>query len=193
MISLILMSGFLTVVVFFRVFIQYRRTGDFGVRAAPVGSPLIEVLPGTIFVLTFCFALSLVIKRYVGYLETVVNLSPHIEYAGFFIALSGIMVTVVSQLQMGDSWRIGVDQQESTTLITNGLYGRSRNPIYFGILLFWIGLSITFPHPLLWISASVCWICIELIVRKIEEPYLRKEHGAEFQNYVARTNRYLPL
>lgn len=106
-----------------------------------------------------------------GYLETVVNLSPRIEYVGFFIALSGIIVTVVSQLQMGDSWRIGVDQQESTTLITNGLYARSRNPIYFGILLFWIGLSITFPHPLLFISAFVCWLCIELIVRKIEEPY----------------------
>lgn len=193
MISLVLICGFLIVAVVLRILVQYQKTGDLGVRAASVHAPMIEILPGTIFVLTFCFALVLVVLGYLGKIRLLVSLPSIFEYFGFIVGASGLTTTVISQFQMGNSWRIGVDQKESTALVTHGLYASSRNPIYFGILLFWIGLSITFPHPLLWLSAFVCWICIELIVRKIEEPYLMKEHGITFQNYVSRTNRYLPL
>ncbi|MGY0587251.1 MAG: methyltransferase family protein [Paraglaciecola chathamensis] len=108
------------------------------------------------------------------------------------IGACGIAVTLLSQIQMGDSWRIGVDQQETTALITHGIYAKSRNPIYFGIFLFWAGVCITFPHLLLWACAFVCWICIEVIVRQIEEPYLKKVHGDDFLKYKSDTNRYIP-
>lgn len=193
MVPLILIGTFLIVAVFIRIFVQYRRTGDSGVRTASIGSPIIEVLPGTVFILTFCFALILVILGHTGYVRPMIDLSPLTIYFGFLLGLVGIATIVVSQFQMGDSWRIGVDQQETTTLVTNGLYAKSRNPIYFGLLLFWVGLSMTFPHQLLWLSAAICWVCIELIVRKIEEPYLYKKHGDMFQRYITRTNRYLPF
>ncbi len=193
MISLFLISSFLLVAVAFRVLVQYRRTGDHGVRAASLGSPIIEILPGTVFILSFVFAFVLVFLGYKEFIEQRLDLPESIQYIGLLIGLSGVAVTVVSQFQMGASWRIGVDQQEVTSLITHGLYSRSRNPIYFGILLFWVGLSITFPHTLLWLSAVICWVCIELIVRKIEEPYLKKKHGIAFNNYIAQTNRYTLL
>ncbi|MCC0179459.1 isoprenylcysteine carboxylmethyltransferase family protein [Waterburya agarophytonicola K14] len=193
MLSLILVVSFLLVVVFFRVFVQYRRTGDFGVRFAKIGTPLIEILPGTVFVLTFILAVAFVIFGYLGKIQKTVNLPIAAQYIGLLVGLTGISVTVISQFQMGDSWRIGVDQKENTTLITHGLYSKSRNPIYFGIFLFWIGLSITFPNELLWICALICWGCIELIVRKNEEPYLKELHGQVFEDYFARTNRYLIL
>jgi protein-S-isoprenylcysteine O-methyltransferase Ste14 len=111
---------------------------------------------------------------------------------GLLLGICGILITLVSQFQMGDSWRIGVDLAELTPLITHGMYAKSRNPIYFGIFLFWIGLCITFPHILLWTCALICWICIEVIVRKIEEPYLSKVHGDDFIKYVSNTNRFIP-
>lgn len=190
MISLFLMSSFLLIAVAFRILVQYRRTGDHGVRAATVGSPVMEILPGTVFILTFGFSFVLVVLGYIEIVAPRLNLPELIQYFGLLVGLSGVAVTVISQFQMGDSWRIGVDQKETTHLITHGLYSRSRNPIYFGLLLFWIGLSITFTHTLIWLSAIICWACIELIVREIEEPYLEKKHGEDFIRYVARTNRY---
>ena len=53
-------------------------------------------------------------------------------------------------------------------------------------------MCITFPHMLLWACAFVCWICIEVIVRIIEEPYLKKVHGDDFLKYKSDTNRYIP-
>jgi len=81
--SLILICGFLVVAVFVRVFVQYRKTGDHGIRAASIGAPMIEVLPGTVFVLTFCFALALIILEHLGSLHPVINVIPTVRYFGF--------------------------------------------------------------------------------------------------------------
>ncbi|MDT0581501.1 methyltransferase family protein [Brumicola blandensis] len=192
MISLVVISAFILLAVIVRSFVQYKRNGDFGIRAASLSAPMIEILPGTLFVITFCLAFGVIVMGYLGKVPLLFIASLPFQVLGLAVGTCGILVTILSQIQMGDSWRIGVDQKETTTLITHGIYARSRNPIYFGILLFWVGLCLTFPHLLLWACALICWICIELIVRKIEEPYLIKVHGDTFDKYVSETNRYIP-
>ena len=188
--ALTLIILFLVFSVVLRAAMQRFRTGDFGLRAAPLNAPLIEILPGTLFVLSFATALVLITLGELSHVTPITKFSNTIEWLFFTLGLTGVVITVVSQHQRGDSWRIGVDQTETTTLKTSGLYARSRNPIYFGILLFWIGLCGLFPHPLLWLCAVICWCCIEVIVRKIEEPYLRRLHGEQFDTYLENTNRY---
>lgn len=191
--TLLLITLFLVLAVFMRAGIQWVRTKDLGLRTASLDAPPIEILPGTIFVLSFCVALAVALFGFYGKLAPVMELPLILQWLSFALGLSGILITVISQYQMGDSWRIGVDQQETTELKTQGLYARSRNPIYFGLLLFWVGICGTFVHALLMMAAIICWICIELIVRKIEEPYLHKTHGEMFVEYVRSTNRYLPI
>ena len=189
--ALTLIILFLVLAVVLRATMQRFRTGDFGLRAAPLDAPLIEILPGTLFVLSFASALILIALGELSHVTPITRFSNILEWLFFALGVTGVVITVVSQHQMGDSWRIGVDQTEITKLKTKGLYARSRNPIYFGILLFWIGLSGTFLHPILWLCAMVCWGCIEVIVRNIEEPYLYRRHGELFKVYQSNTNRYL--
>ena len=191
--ALSLIIFFLVFAVFFRAAAQRLRTGDFGLRAASLDAPLVEILPGTLFVLSFASALALITLGEMGHVAPITGFPSTINWLFYVLGVTGVVITLVSQHQMGDSWRIGVDQTEATTLKTNGLYARTRNPIYFGILLFWIGLCIVFPHPLLWLFAIVCWCCIEVIVRKIEEPYLKRLHGDKFDTYFVATNRYSPF
>jgi len=188
--ALTLIILFLLFAVVLRAAMQRFRTGDFGLRAAPLDAPLVEILPGTLFVLSFASALALITLGELSLVAPITSFSNTIKWLFFALGLAGVVITVISQHQMGDSWRIGVDQTETTALKTSGLYARSRNPIYFGILLFWIGLCGLFPHPLLWLCAVICWCCIEVIVRKIEEPYLRRLHGDQFDTYLESTNRY---
>jgi len=188
--ALTLITLFLAFSVVLRVTVQRFRTGDFGLRAAPLDAPLVEILPGTLFILSFASGLILITLEEMGHVTLTTRFAYTIEWVFFILGVVGVLITVVSQHQMGDSWRIGVDQTESTTLKTSGLYARSRNPIYFGILLFWIGLCGIFPHPLLWLCAVICWCCIEVIVRKVEEPYLLRTHGDHFNVYFSNTNRY---
>jgi protein-S-isoprenylcysteine O-methyltransferase Ste14 len=42
----------------------------------------------------------------------------------------GLIGTYRAQLDMGRSWRIGVDAEEHTDLVADGLFRHARNPIF---------------------------------------------------------------
>lgn len=188
--ALILALAFLLLAVAGRIAIQIYHTGDHGVRFAGLSARWSEILPGSFFVLSFAFHLVLVVAHSMGLLKVSIATPEWMQITGLLTGLTGIAVTLIAQWQMGEAWRIGVDAQEKTALITHGLYARSRNPIYFGIFVYWFGISIVFPHPLMWVCAVICAICVHIIVRAMEEPYLRALHGEAFTGYWSRTNRY---
>jgi len=154
---------------------------------------LAEKVPGLMFVLSFLVSTVLTVLYDVGLVHADIIAPSVVSFIAAVIGFIGIAVVVIAQVQMGRSWRIGVQQSESTDLISSGLYSKSRNPIYFGILLYWLAMCVTLPQPEIWLCAAICWLSIELIVRTIEEPYLQRVHGAAFEDYCRTTRRYLIL
>jgi protein-S-isoprenylcysteine O-methyltransferase Ste14 len=191
--ALLLLVAFLSVAVIGRILLQYYFTGDHGVRLAKPAAGASGILPGLTFVLSFFVSAVLIVRDHVDWLAVAQTGSPFTQGGAGVLGFVGIVIILVAQVQMGSAWRIGVDPSERTELVRTGLYARSRNPIYFGILLYWIGLVMVFPHPGLWICALICWASIEVIVRRIEEPYLLGLHREKFVHYVADTRRYLPF
>jgi protein-S-isoprenylcysteine O-methyltransferase Ste14 len=57
------------------------------------------------------------------------------------VATVGIVLTVWAQLEMGDSWRIGVDSEETTQLVRVRVFGLVRNPIYSAMIIFEFGIT----------------------------------------------------
>ena len=48
-------------------------------------------------------------------------------------------------MAMGASWRIGVDPEETTELVTGGVFGLCRNPIYTFMVIAWVGFALLVP------------------------------------------------
>ena len=192
LVAALLGTTFLLLAVIGRVILQFRQTGNHGIRFANPANEPVAAIAGASFVLSFSMSLLIIALDYVRVWplerwESVLNI-PEVAVAIGFI---GIVVILTAQWQMRDSWRIGVDPSEKTKLIKRGLFTNSRNPIYFGIFMYWIGIAGTLPHPVIWCLAIVCCASIEIIVRKVEEPYLRSLHGSDYDRYFERTNRYL--
>jgi protein-S-isoprenylcysteine O-methyltransferase Ste14 len=59
---------------------------------------------------------------------------------------AGFALTLAAQLQMGASWRVGVDVRERTELVTSGLFRFVRNPIFSAMLLALAGLALLVPN-----------------------------------------------
>ena len=112
--------------------------------------------------------------------------------AGAVLALAGFALVVVSQGQMGRSWRIGVDTGERTDLVSDGVFARIRNPIFTGMVAALAGLVLMVPAwpGLLAVIALV--VAVQLQVRAVEEPYLLRTHGPAYRAYAARAGRFLP-
>jgi len=54
---------------------------------------------------------------------------PAVQTGAAGLAVAGIALTALAQFAMGDSWRVGVDANERTALVTNGPFAIVRNPM----------------------------------------------------------------
>ena len=115
-----------------------------------------------------------------------------IRTAGLGVMAVGILLTAKAQLDLRDSWRIGVDTDERTELITNGVYAVVRNPIFSGMLLFSVGAAFATPNWPALAMPAVVLAGLELQVRAVEEPYLARVHGDAFRRYASRAGRFVP-
>lgn len=81
--------------------------------------------------------------------------------------------------------------QPASTIVTNGPYGFSRNPIYVGMFLGLIGLAVGFDT--LWIVAVAIalYFVIRFGVVAREEIYLEGKFGGRYLDYKARVRRWL--
>ena len=108
------------------------------------------------------------------------------------IAIVGIAATVYAQLDMGDSWRIGVDPNETTTLVRSGVFGWVRNPIFTAMVVFGLGIALVTPNVVALVGFALLVVTIELQVRVVEEPYLLTVHGETYRDYLAGVGRFIP-
>lgn len=51
-----------------------------------------------------------------------------LRVAGVVLLLASPAWTVVAQAQVGESWRIGIDEEHRTLLVRRGVFGHSRTP-----------------------------------------------------------------
>jgi protein-S-isoprenylcysteine O-methyltransferase Ste14 len=175
-----------------RSWLQFRRTGSTGFRGVRTGGP-VERLAGIGFVVALAVAVSAPIlqeAKVVGPLRMFNEVC--IQTVGIVLATAGIAATVYAQLEMGDSWRIGVDTTETTTLVHTGLFGRIRNPIYDAMFLFGIGIVLVTPNVVAFVGLVLLVATIELQVRRVEEPYLLRTHGDAYRAYAASVGRFIP-
>jgi protein-S-isoprenylcysteine O-methyltransferase Ste14 len=94
---------------------------------------------------------------------------------------------------MGDSWRVGVDQSESTSLITHGVFSYARNPVFTGMLLVLWAVGFLVPNVVSLGGALAASVGLDLQVRLVEEPYLRTMHGEPYLRYAGRVGRFIPF
>jgi len=113
-----------------------------------------------------------------------------LQLIGILLSVFALVWCFIAQLQMNDSWRIGFDQAERTTLVTNGLFKYSRNPIFFGMLVSGFGLFLFFPSALTCITFTMSWISVSVQIR-LEEAYLLSIHGSTYEAYRSSVRRWI--
>jgi protein-S-isoprenylcysteine O-methyltransferase Ste14 len=175
-----------------RSWLQYRRTGSSGFRGSGrIGST--EWIAGAGFVVALIAAVSAPVLQRANVIQPISILTAvWIQVTGIGVATVGIAATVYAQLEMGDSWRIGVDEQETTTLVHTGVFGWVRNPIYTAMFTFGLGIALVTPNLVACVGFILLVATIELQVRRVEEPYLSRTHGDAYRAYTASVGRFIP-
>jgi len=177
-----------------RSFILYRNTGinpfkemgntgikGFNERILMLGAMLVPVI-AIIYLIGGNFYEYLVPIKY---LEI-----ERLKQFGIALMLIGSVIGIIAQFQMGNSWRIGINEREKTELITNRLFQYSRNPIYLGLLISFLGYFLIAPNALSLCCLVLSYPSVEIKIR-LEEQYLIEKHGNNFQEYMEQVNRWI--
>lgn len=184
---------FLLLAVGWRSRVQYRRTGDLGFRRPSRSAGTLEKVAGLLLVVGVTGLLVSPACSLIGLDSPLSGFDrPLVRVLGLLLAGSGIGLTVLAEIQMGDSWRVGVDPSEATALVRHGLFGYVRNPIYSGMLLYALGLLCLVPGPGAAAAVAILVLGIQVQVRGVEEPYLARRHGQAYHDYARVAGRFVP-
>ncbi|MBS1730255.1 MAG: isoprenylcysteine carboxylmethyltransferase family protein [Bacteroidetes bacterium] len=149
---------------------------------------VMKVLIALLFVTVLIYSFS---DKIYQYLVPISYLMKHVFLIiGLILIHLSIVWISVAQYQMSNSWRIGIDENNKTELITKGLFSYSRNPIFLGIIVSVAGIFFILPNALtFFLMLSTC-IVIQIQIR-LEEEFLEKQHGEKYLIYKKTTKRLL--
>src|SRR4051794_26896579 len=192
-IALTLYLAFGTLALGARLLVQWRLTGSTGYcglsrRLGPLG-----LVGGISFIVAMVGGLAAPLLQVVRVVTPLRSLD-HVwlNAAGLTLAAFGLVATIYAQLDMGESWRGGIDTPQTTALVRTGTFGLVRNPIFSAMLLFTFGQTLLAPNPVA-IAVFVIFVAaVEVSVRSAEEPYLLRIHGDEYRDYTASVGRFFP-
>lgn len=188
-VALVIYACFILLAQVLRSGIQWRRTGDHGLRI-PVGA-VAWWATGTMAV-GGLLSVAAPVAELLG--TRPLPLLDHLtlRLTGVVVACVGTCAVFGSQLAMGNSWRIGVGETERPALVTTGPFRLVRNPIFTAALVTVGGLAGAVPNALAAAGFVVLLVGVNLQVRSVEEPYLHHLHGKTYEEYVASVGRFLP-
>jgi protein-S-isoprenylcysteine O-methyltransferase Ste14 len=110
---------------------------------------------------------------------------------GVALLFGGLGLLVVALLDLGASWRIGIEEGSRSGLVTSGLYRFCRNPIFAAILIMVAGYALLLPTRLSLLLLVGAFIGIRQQVLA-EEAYLLHMHGDAYRAYACRVGRFVP-
>ncbi len=111
--------------------------------------------------------------------------------AGVLFILAGLGAIAAAFVKMRRV-RTNVETWKPTTaIVTGGVYGISRNPIYLGMILIYLGASFLFNS--FWFLPPLALVLFLMRYGVIlrEEMYLERKFGGEYLNYKNRVRRWI--
>lgn len=113
-----------------------------------------------------------------------------ITMIGLAVLIFALVWVFLAQAQMGNSWRVGIDDENRTELVFHGLFNYSRNPVFLGVRLFLLGLFLVVSSLTMLFVALFVELLIQLQVR-FEEEHLLDSHGEGYKKYCERVRRWI--
>ena len=109
---------------------------------------------------------------------------------GVAVIALGAVILVTSFVRLGRSLTANPVPKEDGVLVTSGLYGRVRHPIYFGLLVLAFGVVLDAGWWPQIVIALMLYFLLN-IKAQFEEDLLRKKYP-EYKAYALKTPRFFP-
>lgn len=110
---------------------------------------------------------------------------------GISILITGGIATITGRAQLS-RYGLGVLRiEENQVLMTTGIFGRIRHPVYAGGLMGVVGIYLAFRSAIMLVLVSALYFIVTRHRLLFEEQLLIREFGDEYEGYMKRTKRLI--
>jgi protein-S-isoprenylcysteine O-methyltransferase Ste14 len=121
----------------------------------------------------------------------IADLDPAVRIAiGMMVVLGGLIMTSAARRALLREGTNVNPFQPTTTLVTDGIFRRTRNPLYVGILAALFGVALVFAVDWLVLLIIPSWLLLHFGVVMREERYLERKFGDVYRRYKGSVPRY---
>ncbi len=106
----------------------------------------------------------------------------------FAIGLALLLISARGQKKVAtniEPWK------PTTAIVSTGIYGYSRNPMYLGMIFAYAGLTIGGASPAALVALVPCVVVIRVYVIAREERYLEAKFGTLYTDYKKQVRRWI--
>ncbi|MCL2116566.1 MAG: isoprenylcysteine carboxylmethyltransferase family protein [Methanobrevibacter sp.] len=114
----------------------------------------------------------------------------YLSYIGVILCYMGLAIFLSALISFGNSWRVGIDNNNQGKLVTAGVFKYSRNPIFLFMDIYFIGITLIYPTPIFILMTLIFVVGSHKQILN-EEKHLEKIYKEEYLNYKKQTRRYL--
>ena len=118
------------------------------------------------------------------------HLAPFVT--GILCLALGLLFFGRAHAALGTNWSATLKLHEGHELITQGIYGHIRHPMYLALLLYSLGQALVVPNLVAGPSCGVAMVILIALRVGVEERLMLEHFGKDYEVYMARTKRLVP-
>jgi len=138
------------------------------------------------------FAIPLIVGLVANWLSPLPILAGRVGlWMGIALAIAGLGLIVTGIIEFRHANTAVVPFSPTTAIVSSGPFRFTRNPLYFGFVLIYIGVS--FAANTLWplfLLPLAIFVLIGGVIKR-EERYLERKFGTVYTDYKARVRRWI--
>jgi protein-S-isoprenylcysteine O-methyltransferase Ste14 len=117
---------------------------------------------------------------------------PAQAWIGAAVALAALIMFHLTHRALGRNWSVSLEVRESHKLITEGVYGRVRHPMYTAFWLWAVAQALLLPNWVAGLSGLVGFGTLYFLRVGQEERLMIEAFGDTYRAYMERTARLIP-
>lgn len=140
--------------------------------------------------------LGMVLLALAPYLDGTLSRAPlvpetNVQLFAIGLYFLGTVACLLAILELKGNFTIHAAPRAGGDLVTSGIYSLTRNPIYFGGLLMFLGWALYFASPLAFLFTALETVVLVLKI-SLEERNLSAKFGQGYALYRIRTKALIP-
>jgi protein-S-isoprenylcysteine O-methyltransferase Ste14 len=144
-----------------------------------------------LFIPPLFLLISLILIVLLYYLVPLLNVIPFpYNLGGLFIAFSGFACMGITRL-LFRKHQTTLFIEKSSCMITEGVFGKTRNPMYIGMFMILLGFSVCSMNLLSMAVPFVFISVMQIMFIPVEEKLMLKTFGQDYINYKKKVRRWI--